>query len=322
MSSRPNSVSASNRDRSRIDAAERDLRIDLFRGLALWLIFLDHIPANSVSWITIRNYGFSDAAEIFIFISGYTAALVYGRSRRDHGFAIAAARMLRRAWQVYAAYVFLFAVFAAEVIYVASAYDSPIFAQKAQIMIFLQHPDLTLIQAVLFNFKPVNLDVLPVYVLFLLCFAPTLWLLQRAPTLILAASGTLYPCSHLRAGYFGLSGWRVVFQPIGLGFLRASCQPIWATPNIMPSPTDKGILPVSRRTTRKKIVDAKSRSSSFPAHNISHWTINSKRMRSNPGVLDKPRGAIEPRVFQSPPVEGSFGSDRVFTRAIVYCPPA
>jgi hypothetical protein len=62
MSSRPNLVIASNRDSRPAEAAERDLRIDLFRGLALWLIFLDHIPANIVSWITIRNYGFSDAA--------------------------------------------------------------------------------------------------------------------------------------------------------------------------------------------------------------------------------------------------------------------
>src|SRR5580704_5142840 len=62
--------------------SERDLRLDLFRGLALWLIFLDHIPQNIVNWITIRNYGFSDATEIFIFISGYTAAFVYGRKMR------------------------------------------------------------------------------------------------------------------------------------------------------------------------------------------------------------------------------------------------
>jgi hypothetical protein len=54
----------------------RDLRLDLFRGLALWLIFLDHIPDNVVNWITIRNFGFSDATEIFVFISGYTAAFV------------------------------------------------------------------------------------------------------------------------------------------------------------------------------------------------------------------------------------------------------
>jgi len=61
---------------------QRDLRLDLFRGIALWLIFLDHIPSNVVSWITIRNYGFSDATEIFVFISGYTAAFVYGREMR------------------------------------------------------------------------------------------------------------------------------------------------------------------------------------------------------------------------------------------------
>jgi len=54
----------------------RDLRLDLFRGLALWLIFLDHVPNNILAWFTIRNYGFSDATEIFIFISGYTAAFV------------------------------------------------------------------------------------------------------------------------------------------------------------------------------------------------------------------------------------------------------
>ena len=68
---------------SPVVAAERDLRLDLFRGLALWLIFLDHIPSNIVAWITIRNYGFSDATEIFIFISGYTAAFVYGRAMRE-----------------------------------------------------------------------------------------------------------------------------------------------------------------------------------------------------------------------------------------------
>jgi OpgC protein len=77
---------------------ERDLRLDLFRGLALWLIFLDHIPSNIVSWITIRNYGFSDATEIFVFISGYTAAFVYGRAMRDQGTVVAGARILKRAW--------------------------------------------------------------------------------------------------------------------------------------------------------------------------------------------------------------------------------
>ena len=67
----------------------RDLRLDLFRGIALWLIFLDHIPSNIVNWVTIRNYGFSDAAEIFVFISGYTAAFVYGRAMDQRGLIVA-----------------------------------------------------------------------------------------------------------------------------------------------------------------------------------------------------------------------------------------
>ena len=74
-------------------APGRDLRLDLFRGLALWLIFLDHVPNNIVAWFTIRNYGFSDATEIFIFISGYTAAFVYGRAMVERGFIVAGARI-------------------------------------------------------------------------------------------------------------------------------------------------------------------------------------------------------------------------------------
>ena len=79
---------------------ERDLRLDLFRGIALWLIFLDHIPSNLVAWVTIRNYGFSDATEIFVFVSGYTAAFVYGREMLQRGFVVAGARILRRVWQI------------------------------------------------------------------------------------------------------------------------------------------------------------------------------------------------------------------------------
>ena len=103
-------------------STERDLRLDLFRGIALWLIFLDHIPSNAVSWITIRNYGFSDATEIFVFISGYTAAFVYGRAMREHGFIVASARVLKRAWQIYVAHVFLFAIYLAEIAYVAHSF--------------------------------------------------------------------------------------------------------------------------------------------------------------------------------------------------------
>src|SRR5712671_6435321 len=101
-------------------AGERELRLDLFRGFALWLIFIDHLPTNVLTWFTIRNYGFSDATEIFIFISGYTAAFVYSRAMLDRGVVIASARIFKRVWQIYVAHVFLFTIYLAEISYLAA----------------------------------------------------------------------------------------------------------------------------------------------------------------------------------------------------------
>jgi hypothetical protein len=172
--------------------SERDLRLDLFRGVALWLIFLDHIPENIVNWFTIRNYGFSDATEIFIFISGYTAAFVYGRTMRERGFLLSSARILRRAWQIYVAHIFLFTIFMAEIAYVAATFDNPLYAEEMKILDFLKQPDVTIFQALLLKFKPVNMDVLPLYIVLLLLFPPMLFVLLRLPSVALAGSAVVY----------------------------------------------------------------------------------------------------------------------------------
>lgn len=189
-------------------SAERDLRLDLFRGLALWLIFLDHIPSNVVSWLTIRNYGFSDATEIFVFISGYTAAFVYGRAMRERGTIVGGARLLKRAWQVYVAHIFLFAIYMAEIAYVAATFDNPLYREEMGIFEFLQQPDVTLIQALLLKFKPANMDVLPLYIVLLAGFPPMLWLLLRGPNLALAVSVILYSLTW----HFG---WNLSAYPSG-----------------------------------------------------------------------------------------------------------
>src|SRR4051794_25409294 len=64
----------------------RDLRIDLLCGLAIWSIFLDHIPHNVANLITLRNFGFSGAADLFIFVSGYAVATVYANMIAQRGF--------------------------------------------------------------------------------------------------------------------------------------------------------------------------------------------------------------------------------------------
>jgi hypothetical protein len=175
-----------------VAGTERELRLDLFRGLALWLIFIDHLPPNVLTWLTIRNYGFSDATEIFIFISGYTAAFVYGRAMRERGYLIASARILRRAWQIYVAHIFLFTIFMAEIAYVAATFDNPLYAEEMNILDFLKQPDVTIFQALLLKFKPVNMDVLPLYIVLLLLFPPALALLMWQPAFALAASALLY----------------------------------------------------------------------------------------------------------------------------------
>jgi hypothetical protein len=171
---------------------ERELRLDLFRGLALWMIFIDHLPANLLTWFTIRNYGFSDATEIFIFVSGYTAAFVYGRAMRDAGFVLATARILRRVWQIYVAHVFLFTIFLAEISYVATSFDNPLYSEEMGIMDFLKQPDVTIVQALLLRFRPVNMDVLPLYIVLMLFLPFVLWLMQRRADLTLALSVAFY----------------------------------------------------------------------------------------------------------------------------------
>ena len=191
----------------------RDLRLDLFRGLALWLIFIDHIPDNMVTWITIRHYGFSDATEIFVFISGYTAAFVYGREMRNRGFVVGGARILRRAWQVYVAHIFLFVLYLTEIAYVTRAFENPLFSEEMGLLDFFKQPDSTLVQALILRFQPANMNILPLYIVLLVGFPPTLWLLLRRPTLALFASFALYAAVRI----FGL---RVATYPDGIWFFN------------------------------------------------------------------------------------------------------
>src|ERR1700742_2230935 len=171
---------------------ERELRLDLFRGLALWLIFIDHLPPNILTWFTIRNYRFSDATEIFIFISGYTAAFVYSRAMEDRGFIVASARIFKRVWQIYVAHIFLFMIYLAEISYIATSFDNPLYAEEMGILDFLKQPDVTIVQAMLLRFRPVNMDVLPLYIVLMIFLPVILWLMRRKPDITLGLSVLLY----------------------------------------------------------------------------------------------------------------------------------
>src|SRR6266404_7992899 len=148
----------------------RDLRLDFFRGLALIFIFIDHIPENILSYFTLQAVQFFDAAEVFIFISGYTAALVYGRALGTQGAGYATAQALRRAWQLYVAHIFLFVIFIAEVSYIVTTFKNPMYNEEMRVADFLEEPHIAVVKALTLQFQPTFLDILPLYILLLLIF--------------------------------------------------------------------------------------------------------------------------------------------------------
>ena len=180
----------------------RDLRIDACRGIALWWIFLDHVPNNTGCWLTLRNYGFSDAAEIFMFVSGVTCALAYGKAWRSEGWSAVIRRTLRRSWDIYVAFLLL-TLACAILVHLAGR-----IADESNMRILLDDPGATLVRAAVLQYRPVNTDVLPVFVLLHLLFAPLLWLLLRAPNATLGASLALYVLVHT-------FGWTVPAWPNG-----------------------------------------------------------------------------------------------------------
>jgi hypothetical protein len=173
-------------------ATQRDLRLDFFRGVALICIFIDHIPENYLNYFTLSAVGFSDAAEVFIFISGFTASLVYGRALVARGALIATVQVLRRAWQLYVAHIFLFVIFVAEVSYTVTAFNNPMYNEEMGVGDFLEHPHIAVVQALVLQFQPTFLDILPLYIVLLLIFPLVLLALRRSVWLVLVPSALIY----------------------------------------------------------------------------------------------------------------------------------
>jgi len=155
-----------------VAAHGRDARIDLFRGIANWFIFLDHIPDNVVGWITVRNYGFSGAADLFIFISGYVASIVYARMTVERGFVVGASRIFKRVWQLYAAYIVLFVIYLVTITDVAARYGVPEIIYEFNVAGVVDHPVRMLIYGLLLEARPLNLDVLQLYIVLMAFFPP------------------------------------------------------------------------------------------------------------------------------------------------------
>lgn len=197
----------------------RDLRVDFFRGAALWWIFIDHIPENPVAQLSLRNFAVCDSAELFVLLAGYAAGLAYGRALDRSGYLFAAADVLKRAWTLYIAHIFLFVVFSAQVSYSAMALDRSAYLDESRLDVLAYAPYRALFEALTLRFQPAYLDILPMYIALLVLFAFALPLLRR-PLLLAGLSCTLYVVARLGINlpswtgggwYFNPLAWQVLF---------------------------------------------------------------------------------------------------------------
>ncbi len=200
-------------------SADRDLRIDFFRGLALWWIFTDHIPGDVLGGFSLRNFAACDATEIFVLLAGYGAGLSYGMTLESNGYVSAAADVLKRAWVLYIAHIFLFVLYAAQVTYSATTLARLNYLEETKLNLLGGDPYGGLAQAILLRFQPSLLNILPLYVALMVMFAATLWLL-RWPRVLFSLSAAGYVLVRITGYNFTVwdgGGW--FFDPLAWQFL-------------------------------------------------------------------------------------------------------
>ena len=159
---------------------ERDLRLDFFRGLCLFIILTAHTPVNSWTlWIPAR-FGFSDAAEIFVFCSGMASAIAFGGTFLRAGWWMGTARILFRCWQIYWAQIcvilgiLVMLIFADQI----TAHEDFSYVRRLPIHEIVAMPKEALTALLTMRWSPNYFDILPMYFVILL-MVPVIMLLAR-----------------------------------------------------------------------------------------------------------------------------------------------
>lgn len=157
---------------------ERDLRLDFCRGVALIVIFIDHVPGNPLSNWTLRNFSFCDAAEVFVLISGMASYLAYGSRLGRFGFAECVKAVGRNCIRIYCAHLLLIAVIAGAMLWVAHRYSGADYIDSLKLQWLVEDPASAIFAAIHLSYLPRLMDILPLYIL-LLAIAPLLVLMVK-----------------------------------------------------------------------------------------------------------------------------------------------
>lgn len=203
----------------------RDHRVDFLRGMALAMIFINHVPGNIYASFTTSNFGFSDGAEIFVLLAGFASAYAYF-SRFSRGDVwTSSISALKRAFAIYMSHIMItvmaLALFCAAALYFARpGYVHDMIYNMGLVTVF-KDPASAFVGLVLLGHQLGYFNILPMYVFFLATLPVMMWLARVSLKLLFAASFLLW----LAAGWYGLNipnypipgGW--FFNPFAWQFL-------------------------------------------------------------------------------------------------------
>jgi hypothetical protein len=171
----------------------RDYRIDLLRGIALVMIFINHVPGTIWENFTSRNFGFSDAAEGFVLMSGMATGLAYGTAFLGRAPRLGQAlRPWRRAVTLWSVHML---IILALLLAFAFSLDHPqvhAIAFDHKILPAIQDPVGFALPLALLGHQFAYADILPLYVVLMLAAPALLFLAARWPRRVMAGSLLLW----------------------------------------------------------------------------------------------------------------------------------
>ena len=195
----------------------RRWEIDALRGLMLVLMTLTHLPTRLSSPMG-QPFGFVSAAEGFVLLSAYVTGMVYTRLAQKQGIEAMRRAFWRRAMKVYfcqaACLLVLFTVVAAVGMRVA---HPPV---REIIAFYLQDPITAMLSGLALVYEPPLLDILPMYVVFMLVSPLVLGFgLKRGWRGVMAASVLLWVLAQFDFGRW-LHGQMVDFTGLPISYVR------------------------------------------------------------------------------------------------------
>ncbi len=200
----------------------RDLRLDVFRGLALVMIFINHVPGTVYENLTSRNFGMSDAAEGFVLMSGIAAGLAYSPAFRAAPYWPGIARVWHRCWTLYLVHLFMMAwalaIAAGAALWLGATHRLYV----NEIHMLFEAPLGFLTGVPLMTHQLGYVNILPMYAVMLAAAPAMLWLALRQPLVLAALSFALWFATglfelnmpaHPNPGgwFFNPLAWQVLF---------------------------------------------------------------------------------------------------------------